>query len=276
MERRTAMKLAAGAVIGGSAGIFTLANAFKPELMPLEEPKKLGYKDSGTDWIYHALDPGLTAELAYGYYDSGSCMYATFKSIISQLADKFGEPYSSFPFHMMKYGHGGIGGSGNVCGALNAAAAVTGLFITDKPAMDSIITGIFRWHEQAALPEFIPQNPVTDVSLPASISNSILCHASNTRWINESGYKINSEERKERCRRLTSDVVYRLVTVLNTYFNDAYITKVSDNEPVRECLTCHGDNGKIKNTSARMDCAPCHSESVGHQVFADIHYKLMK
>lgn len=276
MERRKAMKIAAGAIIGGGAGIFTLTNAFKPDLMPLEESKKIEFKNPETNWAYHSLDPVVTAELAYKYYDSGSCMYATCKSIISQLSDRFGEPYSSFPVHMMKYGHGGIGGFGTICGALNAAAALVGLFITDKTAQDNLITDILRWYEQTELPVFKPQTPIKDFTPPPIISISALCHASNANWTKGTGYKINSDERKEKCRRLTSDVVSHLVVVLNMYFSNTYITNLIDTEPTRECMTCHSDKGKIKNTSAKMTCDPCHSVSVGHKVFADTHYKLMK
>ncbi|MBN2481016.1 MAG: C-GCAxxG-C-C family protein [Bacteroidales bacterium] len=132
MDRRKAIKIAAGAVVGSGAGMITLSNAFKPEYQPLAEPQKLKFSDTQSNWIYYPLDPALTAELAYKFYDSGSCMYATCSSIISQLADNIGEPYTSFPLHMMKYGHGGIGGFGTICGALNGAAAIIGLLIADK------------------------------------------------------------------------------------------------------------------------------------------------
>lgn len=65
-----------------------------------------------------------------------------------------------------------------------------------------------------------------------TVSNITLCHASNTNWVNETGYKINSDERKERCRRLTSDVVSRVTAVLNEYFRNAYVTNGHDNEKV--------------------------------------------
>lgn len=274
MERRTALKIAAGTIIGGGAGIFTLTNAFRPERMPADEPKKFEHGNSDTPWVYHPLDPALTAGLAYKHYDSGSCMYAAFKSIVSQLAEKHGEPYSSFPVHMMKYGHGGVGGFGTLCGALNASGAIIGLFVSDKAAQDHLISELFRWHETTPLPVFIPDNPVKDARLPAVISNSTLCHASNTNWIRESGYKINSDERKERCRRLTSDVVYHLTGLLNAYFSNSYTTAAAT-ESVRECMSCHGDKGKIKNTSAKMTCSSCHTESVPHKLFADVHYKMM-
>ena len=276
MDRRKAMKIAAGAIVGGGAGIIALSNGFKPEYQPLEEAKKLEYKNTRTSWDYFQLDPAVIAESAYKQYDSGSCMYATFKSIISQLAEKYGEPYSSFPLHMMKYGHGGVGGFGTICGALNAAGAVIGLFVAEKSAQDSLISGLFRWYEETELPEFKPQTAILNFTPPKSVSNSTLCHASNTNWGKKSGFKVNSDERKERCRRLTSDVALHVTRDLNEYFENSYITRGHENESTGTCMTCHGDNGKLANTSGKMGCTTCHTESAGHKVFADIHYKVMK
>ena len=101
MNRRKAMKFAAGTIVVGGAGIITLMNAFKPKYLPEEKTQKLEYQKEEFDWKYDPLDPAVTAELAYKHYSSGSCMYATFKSVVSQLADIFGEPFASFPFHMM-------------------------------------------------------------------------------------------------------------------------------------------------------------------------------
>ncbi len=276
MNRRKAMTITAGALAGGGAGIITLLNAFKPKYLPEEKPQNLEYKKTKFDWMYNPLDPALTAELAYRHYESGSCMYAAFKSVVSQLAERFGEPYASFPFHMMKYGHGGIGGFGTTCGALNGAAALIGLFFAEKKIQDSLITGLFRWYEKTKLPEFRPQVPILDFTPPSSISNSTLCHGSNTNWVKETGYKITSEQRKERCRRLTGDVAAQVTVVLNECFNDSYITIGHDNETVRKCMTCHGKEGKLNNTGGKMSCASCHTESLGHKLFSDAHYRLMK
>lgn len=276
MNRRKAMTIAAGTLVSGGAGIITLMNAFKPKYLPEEKPQNLEYKKAKFDWMYNPLDPAVTAELAYRHYESGSCMYATFKSVASQLAEKFGEPYASFPFHMMKYGHGGIGGFGTTCGALNGAAALIGLFFTEKKIQDSLITGLFRWYEKTKLPEFRPQIPILDFTPPSSISNSTLCHGSNTNWTKVTGYKIASEQRKERCRRLTGDVAAQVTVVLNECFNDNYITNGHDNETVRKCMTCHGNEGKLSNTGGKMSCTSCHTESLGHKLFSDAHYRLMK
>lgn len=276
MKRRKAMKLAAGAVFGGGGGIFALSTAFKPEYHAGEKPEKLDSANEETGWKYYHIDPALTADLAYQHYDKGSCMYATFTSVASQLADKFGEPYASFPFHMMKYGHGGIGGYGTTCGALNGGAALIGLFVADKKKQNSLIADLFHWYEQTQLPVFMPQKANLDFTPPTSVAGSTLCHASTTKWGKTAGYKISSDERKERCRRLTADVAAKVSGSLNKFFDNTYMTCAHDDETVNNCMTCHGNEGKLGNTSGKMSCNSCHTESAGHKVFADVHYKLMK
>lgn len=270
------MKIAAGVFAGGGIGLFTLANAFKTKHPSNAEPYKLDYNPTDNPWKYVYLDPGITSELAYNHYVEGGCMYATCKSIITQLAEKIGEPYASFPYHMFKYGHGGIGGFGSVCGAVNGAAALVGLLIADKNLKDRTITDVFQWYEQAPLPMFNPVKPALDYTPDKSVANSVLCHASNTNWCSQSGYKVKSKERKERCRRLTADVSQKVTTVLNEVMTGQYMTNVHGDESVNACLSCHGSEGKMENVSVKMSCTSCHAESVGHQVFSDIHYKVMK
>ncbi len=276
MNRRNALKVFGGAAAAGGAGLFALTTAFKPEKLPVAESSKLDYTPPKTDWKYVRLEPASTAELAYNSYSEGSCMYATVNSVVSQLKEKVGGPYSAFPTHMFKYGHGGVGGYGSVCGTLNGAAAVIGLLIPDKSVQDRMITDIFQWYEKESLPVFTPASPNYDFTPPKSVPRSVLCHASNTNWCNDSGYKVSSKERKERCRRLTADVAQRVATVLNKIHKNEYIANIYTDEASASCLACHGNEGKVKNASVKMSCTSCHTESVAHKVFADIHYKLMK
>lgn len=276
MDRRKAMKVAAGAIAAGGAGLVTLTNAFKPEKQPLPKTKSLEYTPEENEWEYFHLNPAGTAQLAYDKYSEGSCMYATVISVVSQLADKLGEPFTSFPVQMFKYGHGGIGGFGSVCGALNGAAALIGLFIPDKTVQDKMITDLFQWYESESLPVFSPVNPANEYVPVSSISNSVLCHASNTNWCKESGFYVNSNERKERCRRLTGDVAQKVAKSLNEIFTNTYLTNSYSNQEVNSCVACHGDKGKLKSTSVKMSCKSCHTESIGHKVFGDVHYKYMK
>jgi hypothetical protein len=276
MNRRKAMKVAASAIAGSGAGLLTLTNAFKPKINFDNSPHELDYQQEEGNWKYLQLDPETTAELAYKFYPEGSCMYATIKSVVSQLANKVGEPFSSFPYHMFRYGHGGVGGYGTVCGTLNGTAALLGLLITDKGVRDKMIADIFGWYEKESLPVFKPQNPGNDYIPAQSISNSVLCHASNTNWCTTAGFKVDSNERKERCRRLSADVARKVAISLNEIFTNSYTTNVYKDETANTCLTCHSSEGKINNVAVKMSCNSCHTKSVGHRVFGDIHYKLMK
>lgn len=275
MERRNALKIVAGAAAAGGIGAITLANAFKPKVQPPAEAKNLEFKEGESNWTYTGLDPQDTAKLAYNEYKKGSCMYGVFSSVILQLAEKFGEPFASFPTQMMKYGHGGVNGAGTICGALNGAAAVVGLLVKAKEIQDALMAELFRWYEETPFPMFKPVEPVFDYEPPTSVSQSILCHASTTLWGKKAGHTIKSNERKERCRRLTADIAAQTVTILNSYHENTFVVNKHDNETVRTCMTCHGNNGKLVNTSGKMDCTSCHEESLAHKVFADPHYKFM-
>jgi hypothetical protein len=274
MNRRNAMKITAGLLAGGGIGMFTLAKAFKHKPQLDLEPRQLSHEPSESTWNYTPLDPGTTAKIAYRFYPDGSCMFATFKSIVSQLAEIHGEPYASYPYHMFKYGHGGIGGYGTTCGTLNGSAALFGLFIADKTVRDNLIVDLFQWYEKEPHPVFKPEN--SEMALPAIASNSVLCHASNTYWSKAAGVEIDSKERKERCRRMTADVASKVVEMLNALHSNTYFTNMHSNETVLSCMACHGNEGKLKNTAGKMDCNSCHDESLGHTVFSDVHYRLIK
>ena len=276
MERRKVFKIAAGAMVAGGAGFVSLTTAFKPEPKPLTEPETLEFNGRESNWKYVSLDPMKTAKLAYDEYPNGSCMYGVFKSVISQLAEKVGEPFASFPTHMMTYGHGGVNGSGTICGALNGAAALIGLLVDGKPAQDALAAELFQRYENTPLPEYRPETPILDFDPPKSVAKSVLCHASTTRWGKKTGFTISSKERKERCRRLTADIAAQTVTILNNFHTNAFVANTHSNESLRTCMTCHGSDGKLADTSAKMNCTSCHDESLAHKVFADVHHKFMK
>jgi hypothetical protein len=275
MNRRNALRISAGAIAAGGAGVVALTTAFKPEIKAAAKPEDLTTGDALPDWKWVPLDPAETAKLAYSKFPEGSCMYGVFGSVISRLADKIGEPYISFPVRMMKYGHGGMGGYGSTCGTLNGAAALIGLLVGEKKNQDILMKDLFHWYEVTELPEFTPEVPIFDYTPTLSASGSVLCHASNTKWGESSGFRIDSHERKERCRRLTADVAAHTVDMLNRYFSNAYVMNTMDNESVRNCMTCHGKAGKLGDTNGSMTCTSCHTESLGHRVFADVHYRFM-
>jgi hypothetical protein len=275
MDRRKVLKLTAGAVIAGGAGMATLATAFKHQPLPTAPRKKIELDKTDTSWKYTHLDPSTTSQVAYENYNIGSCMYGVVSSIVSQLGEIIGEPYLSFPVQMMKYGHGGIGGEGTICGTLNGAAAILGLLIDNKKVRDALTADLFSWYENSALPKFTPPDAIFNFAPPTSVAKSSLCHVSTARWGKQAGYRIDSDQRKERCRRLTADVASHTVEMLNAYFDNEFMATHHQNEAATNCVACHGSEGKLGNTSGKMNCTSCHEQSLAHKVFGDVHYKMM-
>ena len=173
-------------------------------------------KKSTFPWPYAKLDPDVTAERAYTITSKG-CMYAVFTSIVGQLAEKFGEPYKSFPFDMMVYGRGGIQSWGSLCGALNGAAAVISLFAPSDKCRN-LTHELLRWHEKTPLPVYIPKKPELEIEIPPSIANSELCRISRENWYRSSGYK-SRDKSHERCIRLIADIAKKTVELLNSSFD---------------------------------------------------------
>lgn len=239
LSRRTllgSLGCAVGSVAAGGAAAFAQNG-------PVHVPAISGV------WRYHALDPDQVAALAYQLYPDGSCMYAVFSSIVLSLAEDFGEPYASFPRQMMRYGHGGVGGWGTICGALNGAAAAFGLFTATREESDRLTDGLLQWYQETPLPKYVPGDGAV-VKMPQSASESVLCHISTLRWREEAGgAALKDPLRKERCRRLTADTARRATELLNAYAKAGELPS----KPVISPPSGLSDDG-----STKMKCGLCH------------------
>jgi hypothetical protein len=98
-------------------------------------------------WKYAELDPDMAAHRAYHDWDKAYCMYATFAPAISQLADKYGQPYRSFPVEMMRYGAGGVAGWSSLCGTVNGSAALMSLFVKKEEQLQQLVDELFLWYQ---------------------------------------------------------------------------------------------------------------------------------
>jgi hypothetical protein len=186
-------------------------------------------------------------------------MYGVFASVMSQLADKYGEPYRSFPVDMMIYGAGGVADWGSICGALNGSAALIGLFVEDEDEIKKLVNELFLWYQQTELPQHAPQKPGLDIEIAKSISDSVLCHVSVTRWCNVSGHKAYTKPQKERCKRLTADTAKKVVEILNAHFASSFTAALQHDEKTRQCMSCHTKGSELQDTRGRMDCNSCHT-----------------
>jgi hypothetical protein len=209
-------------------------------------------------WRYVALDAEHTAELSYQLHThTTGCMYGVFTSIVSQLAEKVGEPYKSFPCEMMYYGKGGVAEWGTLCGTLNGGAAAISLLVRNGTERNALIDSLFNWYQTTKLPQYAPKNPASKMDLPAVKPGSVLCHPSVNAWIKQAKVSAYSDERKERCRRLSADIARKTVELLNASFAGTAATPVNLGEQTTSCLSCHGKDGALADVSTKS-CTGCH------------------
>lgn len=207
---------------------------------------------------YVELDPALIGETTYRIYPQGGCMYAVTGSVISALAELLGEPFRSFPVEMMRYGDGGVGGWGSLCGVINGGAALIGLFHREreKRGREELVTELCTWYETCPLPQFQPTVPEWAPDAPPSVAGSVLCHVSLGRWCQASGCKAFSMEKKERCRRLATDGAMKVVEILNRKAKGH--CESADLPPeVKACVDCHGKQ-RLADSMGKMRCQTCH------------------
>jgi len=273
MKKVTRRRILSSAGLVAGAGLLAAGHdqLFRSESHAQPEP---------SDWKYVRLDRALVAEKAYEMFPEGGCMYGLVGSIVTTLGDMVGEPYRSFPFAMMRYGFGGTGAWGTLCGALNGAAAIIGLLHQEefvpwiKDGQESkgarLIGRLFSWYETAELPKYRPTGASDIEEMPSSVAESVLCHVSLSKWSQASTHDVYSAQKVERCRRLTADVTIRTVELLNRELVEVS-GRTSAQPPasagltpeVESCVSCHGKR-ELRDAFGKMSCNSCHALSKEH------------
>jgi len=219
-------------------------------------------------WKYTKTNPAKAADLAYEIYPNGACMYAIVRALLTTVAEAsdnlmVASVIAGFPYHMMGYGHGGIGMTGSTCGAFNGGAAVIGLFVRDNAQRDAMIQELCTYYENTELPKYKP----TDDKFPSMETvkpESILCHISSSRWRAAADVQMFSPRRSDRCRRLTADIVIKTAELLNRYHADNACTFAPLAQPTATCFDCHGPKGTQADAIVKMNCASCHEHDESH------------
>lgn len=206
-------------------------------------------------WPYEKLDPDKTAELAYAEWYRVFCGAAVMSSVFSQLAEKLGEPYKSFPVDAFVFLEGGVAGWGTICGSNAGANIVSNLIIGPRIAGPECENGavigsnMMKWYSDTALPSYTPKDPKVKTAIVKTTSDSPLCHISVGKWMKESGFAIGSPERKDRCARVTASVAHKLVTDLNSWKDGKFHDKAAWSAvksvgitSQQNCAECHGTN----------------------------------
>ncbi len=245
-------------------------------------------------WGYVELDPEYVRKLGHLGYYAFECAGGAFWAIMIALREKVGFPYTTLPLPSveeviaavkekkelqvpMHFGAGGGGGYGSLCGALNGACAAMNMAIEIDVAKE-FTRKLFRWYEKTPIPsdvsneyasthQFLVPKYKTDKPLPQSVAESVLCHASVSRWCVESGYASGSKERSERCGRLTGDVAAMAVKFMNAHLRGEVPEALTLTQATTECRTCHYKGKNYEEgqfTRGYMECESCHTDMRPH------------
>lgn len=247
--------VAAGALVFGTGVVGAQTNGAKPVEIPLP---------------YVELDPEEARLRAHaGFYLYG-CGYGSFYAILSMLREKVGGPYNNIPSLMTSYAGAGVAYWGTLCGALNGACAAINLAcpVKDTKTLSGELLG---WYTKFSFPsehstalskagafKYTTKNNLfkgeyLKIDLPGSVSDSPLCHVSCAKWIAKSGFGYESNERKERCARLTADCAAKAVELLNAWKAGKFIATYKVDDETASCLSCHEDDQE-----GLMSCTSCH------------------
>ncbi len=252
---KAAVGLTAVAGLSSLVTTATLANSSKTTVYP---------------WPYTTLDLDSLRIRAHHLKLTGwECCSGCFGSFVEALSLQIGDPWTTMPYEVMMYGRGGGAAWGSLCGAVNAAAAIISL-VVPKASSGPLIWEVYGWAASTALPtveanQFALDNRYTTgtfngISLPQSLAGSVLCHASLTNWCIEANKKFNSNDRKERCARITGDLAVKTGEILNAYFAGTFTPQFVTPAYAQQCLTCHGA-GILENVRIQESCEPCHADS---------------
>lgn len=273
-SRRALLGVLGGLAAGGTLSALTGTSLAAPAGAPAPQGGQNGHfaqVNGEFGWKPHKLNAQESAAIAYdGYWYKGyACGYGAFYGIVGVLGEKYGAPYNQFPFTMLEANKGGISDWGTICGALYGAAAAFALFWPRKER-DPMVNELFRWYESAALPIYNPGEAAQGFkgAIPTSVSDSVLCHISVSKWCQDNNKEASGKERSERCGRLTADVVVKAIEIINAKLDAGkdYKGVLPKQESVAYCSDCHAKGKQSDIVKGNMSCTPCHS---GGQAVAD-------
>lgn len=245
---RRSLLMGTGKCAIGAAAMSVFGSAV-PGLVSVAEAQ--GGSTEKWPWPYVKLDPQKTADIAYDEWYRVFCGGAVINSIFSQLREKVGEPYKSFPIDAFVFLEGGISGWGTVCGTNAGSNIVTNVIIGPRTSgsEDGMLMGseLMQYYASTPMPTYTPKKPKTKGPILKTTAESPLCHISVGTWMKAANKPLGSPERKDRCARLTASMAYQTVSLLNAWKDGKYRTKGVipaqgySIQSQHNCTDCHGE-----------------------------------
>ena len=195
-----------------------------------------------------------------------------------------------------KYGSGGIGCWGTLCGVPNGAIAVLNLVglhsACQKSVLDFYSTTSFPTADlcgysgqEGTVQAVTPANPMDDVTevLAHTIADSPICHISISKWCYAAGVSLGSKDsasrnyKNDRCGKICAEIAAHTARLINgqcTNFNAAapfyaLAAGYTIPAPTAFCMGCHTKASDVSIGNAaqcgEMQCDECHTDFLPHE-----------
>ncbi len=174
-----------------------------------------------------------------------------------------------------KYGGGGIGGWGSLCGVPNGCVAVLNMinlhglhgsnvlgYYSETSFPTSAVPDLYEaggWTLPAGVPVPIPDGEV----LAKTVALSPLCHVSISKWCDAAGVNLKATDeqsrgyKNDRCGKICADMAAFTAELINgSTYGYVIPNKTAD------CQVCHnpGSPAGTPAQNGKMDCAGCHTK----------------
>jgi hypothetical protein len=244
------------------------------------------------------FDKAAVQEAAYhAYYTGGGCGHGAYSALLADLAKTDVAPFNQLPLRFGQFGFGGVAGYGSICGAALGGALIINSVVADVTARNNMITGLMRWYETFAFPEYAPTEINADEAAAAVQTDpakklqlawpdgvvqvapgSHLCHASVSSWCASQDPIVaaggaNQPDKKARCARVTADVAGKVAEMVNAYLATGSLgartfAPLAPDSSVTGCTSCHGGavnqhgGAPVPPVASGMSCPACHTEKL--------------
>lgn len=256
--------VAAGALVGCGATktaetVTTPAPAANPA-PAAATPAAAGASSKTMPWPYKTLDLAVIRKRGYENYFKGGCCYAAASALIDTLKETVGAPWDVLPTEMFNWGAGGGLSWGTLCGALNGSLYVMQLVAGTKD-MANLGNELIGWYTEFPFPSKEMDSFAKIPNQITTVAKSPLCHASVSIWCNKAKAKVNSNEKKDRCAKLSGDTAARAAEILNRWKEGKFAPVFKAAPEYNNCMTCHtGEKSTLDNEQGKMNCVTCHED----------------
>ena len=111
---------------------------------------------TGVPWPYPLPPPTSRwpeklARRAFEVYFASGCAEGVWWPFVEALAASHPETWGTLPQNVFRYGGGGVGGWGTLCGTLNGASAIIGMTVGNGTHRNNLIDAIMQYYAQHGL-----------------------------------------------------------------------------------------------------------------------------